>query len=218
MSTIKFPLLFINGDPLTAISHHINPLIRYESQSILFTLFHYHSVLSLLLLYRQVLFTFCDIIIIFADNYSEINSVLRMILNWVIMGNFSSLLASVQSHILIVISDVSNTALTYNVLKIKALCHSLHQLDSQSHINAFSSILLLSLFPARFLSDAQHQHIRNVFNEEMNKIRASRVQYCVLFSATHLSSFFHHTLASITWNSALIFDFVKMSCCWNSMS
>ena len=197
-SIIKFPPSFINKDPLTAVLCCINLLIKHESQSILFILFCHHSMLSLLLLYRQVLFTFCDIITIFTDNYSEINPVLRMISDWVIMGNFSSLPAPVQSHILIVVSDISNTTPTYNVLKIKTLHHSLHQLNPQSHINTFSLILLLSLSLTRFLSDAQHQHIRNVLDKKMNKIRALKAQYCALFSAIHLFLFFHHALISIT--------------------
>ena len=217
MLIMKFLLLFINRDPLIIVPHCINLLIKHESQLILFTLLCHHSVLSLLLLYKQVLFTFCDIITIFADDYSGIDPVLRMISDWVIMGNFSSLPALVQSCILIIASDVSDTASTYDVLEIKALHHGLHQLNPQSHINAFSSILLLSLFQAKFLFGAQHQHIRNVLNKEMNKIRASKTQYYALFSATHLFSFFHYTLVSITWDSASIFDFVKTSCCWNPM-
>ena len=194
---MEFLLLFADRDPLAAVPCHIDPLIRYESQLILFTLPCHHSVLPLLLLYEQVLFTFCDTITIFVDNYGGIDPVLRMILDWVIMGNFSSLLAPVWSHILIVTSDASDTALTYNVLEIKALHHSLHQLDPQLHTNAFSSILLLSLSLARFLFDAQHQRIRSVLGEEMDKIRALRVQYCAFFLMMHLSLFFHHTLVSI---------------------
>ena len=212
---MKFPLLFANGDSLAAVLCCINLLIRHKFQLILFTLPCHHPVLSLLLLYRQVLFTFCDIITIFVNNYSGINPMLRMILDWVIIGNFSSLPAPVQPHILIVVSDASNTAFMYNVLKIKALCHGLHQLDPQSCINAFSSILLLSLSLARFSSGAQHQHIRSVLEEEMDKIRVLRVQYCALFLVMHLSSFFHHILASIAQDGIWIFDFVKMSCCWN---
>ena len=214
---MKFPLLFANRDPLAAVSHCINLLIRHESQSISFTLPCHHPVLSLLLLYRWVLFTFCDTIIIFTDNYSGINSVLRMISDWVIMSNFSSLLTLVWPCILIVMSDASDITLTYDVLEIKTLCHNLHQLNPQLCINTFSSILLLSLSPARFSSGAQHQHIRSVLEEEMNKIRALRAQYHTLFSATHFSSFFHHTLVSIAWDGTQIFDFVKTSCCWNLM-
>ena len=214
---MKFSLLFTDRDPLTAVPCCINPLIRHESQLILFTLPHHHSVLPLLLLYEQVLFTFCDIITIFINNYSGIDSVLRMILNWVIINNSSLLLALVWPHILIIISDASNTAPTYNMLEIETLHHNLHQFDPQLCINAFSSILLLSLSLARFLSGAQHQCIRSVLKEEMDKIRALRAQYCALFSVMHLSLFFHHALASIAWDGAWIFDFVKMSCCWNLM-
>lgn len=212
---MEFPLLFTDGDPLATVPRHIDPLIRHESQSIPFTLPCHHPVLPLLLLYRQVLFTFCDMITIFTDNYSGIDPVLRMISDWVIMGNSSSLPAPVRPHILIVASDASNTAPTYDVLEIKALRHGLHQLDPQSHINTFSSILLLSLSLARFSSGAQHQRIRSVLGEEMDKIRALRVQYCALFSAMHLSSFFHHALASIAQDGAQIFDFVETSRCWN---
>ena len=49
----------------------------------------------------------------------------------------------------------------------------------------------------------------------MNKIRALRVQYCALFLMIHFFSFFHHTLASIVQDDVWIFNFVKMSCCWN---
>ena len=128
-SVMEFPLLFADGDPLAAISCCINLLIGHESQSILFTLPCHHPVLPLLLLYGWVLFIFCDTITIFVDDYGEIDSVLRMILDWVIMGNFSSFLASVQLCILIIVSDVSDTASMYDVLEIKAFHHSLHQLD-----------------------------------------------------------------------------------------
>ena len=214
-SAMEFPLLFADGDPLAAVPRRIDPLIGHESQSIPFTLPRHHPVLPLLLLYGRVLFTFCDTITIFADDYGGIDPVLRMISDWVIMGNSSSLPAPVRPRILIVASDASDTAPTYDVLEIEALRHGLHQLDPQSRTNAFSSILLLSLSPARFSSGAQHQRIRSVLGEEMDKIRALRAQYRALFSATHLSSFFHHALASIARDGARIFDFVKTSRCWN---
>ena len=217
MLIIEFLFLFIDRDLLTAVPHHINLLIEHRSQLILFTLLYHYSMLSLLLLYRQILFIFCNTITIFADDYNEINPILRMISDWVIMGNSSSLSTLVWLCILIVVSNISDTTSTYNVLKIKTLYHSLHQLDPQSCINAFSSILLLSLSLTKFSSGAQHQHIRNVLDEEMNKIRALRAQYYALFLMMHLSLFFHYALVSIAWDSALIFDFVKMSCCWNLM-
>ena len=153
---IKFPLLFADEDSLVAISHCIDLLIEHEFQLISFTLLCHYLVLSLLLLYEWVLFTFCDMIIIFVNDYGKIDSVLRMILNWIIMSNFSSLLALVWLCILIIISDVSDITFMYDVLETKALCHNLHQLDSQSHINAFSLILLFFLFSVKFLSDVQH--------------------------------------------------------------
>ena len=81
MLIIKFSFLFADEDLLTVILYHINLLIKYEFQLILFTLFYHYPVLFLLLLYGQVLFTFCDMITIFVNDYSEIDPVLKMILD-----------------------------------------------------------------------------------------------------------------------------------------
>ena len=213
--TSDFPLLFAAGDPLAPVPRRVDPLTGHESQSIPFTISRHHQVLPLLLLYGRLLFTFCDTVTIFADDYGGTDAVLKMISDWVVMGNSSSLPAAVRPRILIVASDASDIAPTYDVLEIEGLRHGLHQLHPESRTHAFSSILLLSLSGNRFSSSAQHQRIKNVLDREVDKMRALRAQYRALFSATHLSSFFHHALASIARDGAQVFDFVKMSRCWN---
>ena len=160
-------------------------------------------------LHARLFCLFVDVVCIFADDFEDFDQVVQLLESWAAAGSASVHFNRVRPRVIIVRrKDEASPSSTYDILTMEGLQQGLHH-DSLKKF--FSSTKVLHLAAEQLSPLARFRRLKELLRREMDEMRNIRRSLGCLYSALHVSSFFHmavaHTASSLTER----FDFVLAS-------
>ncbi len=205
-----FPLLLLDSDPLSPIPHLLHSPTCHQ-EDVLPTNWprkREHSTIDTL--YGRLVFLFCDVICLFAEDFDGLPQVARLIQSWLRVRSASSLPGKVRPRVIIVAKEETDSV-THSFLDLEDLRLSLQQEDIVRRNEVFASITLMRLAGDQISPLARFRRLKEVILLEADRAREMRLEERVLFSAKHIQCFLRqaiqHTASSITEP----FDFIAHS-------
>ncbi|MCJ1235116.1 hypothetical protein MMC14_003080 [Varicellaria rhodocarpa] len=190
--------------PLTAEDSHISDTDSFHIQWADITTQHFSDVI-----YARLFCLFCDVICIFADDFSNFGQVVQLLESWAAAGSAAAHSHQVRPRVIIVRrGDKTSPSPTYDLLEMDSLQQGLHH---QSLRNFFSSIKVLHLAAEQMSPLARFRRLKELLWRENDEMRLLRQNLSCLFSAVHVSEFFHMAVAHTAASSNRPFDFIIAS-------
>lgn len=145
------------------------------------------------LLHVCLLCLFTNILFIFADNFADFNQVIQLLKSWAAADSASVQFNKAQSRVVIVrCREKFSSSLTYDLLHMKNLQQSLYY---RSLKEFFSSIKVLYLTAEQMTSLTHFWQLKELLQRELNEMYLIQQNIDCLYSAVHMSHFFHMTVA-----------------------
>ena len=121
-----YPVLFAESDPSATVASTLN-VSCYESESFPIRWANATTVHDIYdILYARILCPFSDVLCIFADDFSNFNSVVDRLKTWPVAGGGSSPIEQARPSVLIVKRGAeANASPIYNLLEIQDIQFSL---------------------------------------------------------------------------------------------
>ena len=160
-------------------------------------------------LHARLFCLFADVVCIFADDFTDFDQVIQLLVSWAAAGSASVHFNQIRPRVVIVRrGDEASPSPTYDLLKMEDLQQGLHQ---ASLMEFFSSIKVLHLAAEQISPLARFRRLKELLWREVDEMRLLRQGLGCLYSAVHICHFFHmavvHTAASLTQP----FDFITAS-------
>lgn len=159
---------------------------------------------------------FVDVLCIFADDFSNFESVVDRLKSWANIGRASDIFEKVRPKVIIIKSEAgSSSSTTYDLLESEDWHFNLCQ---QKFVDFFSSITVLHLADQQISPLARHRRLKELVQCQLDEMRHVRQAYGCLYSALHLNHFFKEALKHTARTIIEPFDFVLSSRLGNSIS
>ena len=205
-SLFRNPILFADSNPSIRIPARISPTPNTVSYPTVWPLSHDSSVYEIL--FGRLLFMFCDVICVFADDFPSLEKVAENLKNWAKVASASGTL--VPAKVIIVASSNCSSA-TYDQLQRDDF-QSILSNGNPDHLHeAFSSITFMHLANDQISPMARHRPLREQILRELDEVRHCRVYNRCLFSAVHLSAFFTLAVQHVAKSVREPYDFIRAS-------
>lgn len=205
-----FPLLLLDSDPLSPIPQLLHsPTCHHED--VLPTSWprkREHSTIDTL--YGRLIFLFCDVICLFAEDFDGLPQVAHLLRSWLRVRSASSLSKKVRPRVIIVAKEETNSV-THSFLDLEDLRLSLQQEDIVRRDEVFVSITLMRLAGTQISPLARFRRLKEVILKEADKARAVRLEERVLFSAKHIQCFLHRAIQHTALSVIEPFNFIAHS-------
>jgi hypothetical protein len=160
-------------------------------------------------IYFRLLSPFTDVFCFFADDVGKFKPIVQRLALWLDLGQPSTLPKSTRPKVLIVTErdDAHNN----NESDLKAFKRMLSNETTMDVSEQFSDIQVLGLASrSKNLSNkARHRELFERLLNFSDQVREARTAAKVLFSAHHLTAFFHHALKNV--NLPVPFNFISAS-------
>ncbi|OBT48514.1 hypothetical protein VE00_01410 [Pseudogymnoascus sp. WSF 3629] len=160
-------------------------------------------------IYFRLLSPFTDVFCFFADDVGKFKPIVQRLALWLDLGQPSTLPKSTRPKVLIVTErdDAHNN----NESDLKAFKRMLSNETTMDVSEQFSDIQILGLASrSKNLSNkARHRELFERLLNFSDQVREARITAEVLFSAHHLTAFFHHALRHV--NLPVPFNFISAS-------
>ena len=112
---------------------------------------------------------FTDVVCIFADDFTDFNQVIQLLVSWAAADSASMHFNQIWSRVVIIRrGDEASPSLIYDLLKMENLQQSLHQ---ASLMEFFSSIKVLHLTAEQISLLASFQQLKELLWREVDKMR-----------------------------------------------
>ncbi|KKZ60267.1 hypothetical protein EMCG_04994 [[Emmonsia] crescens] len=204
-----YPRIFADCDPTrravirTLSSPHL--CHRHESVPVQWpdsSLDPFHLILA------RLLFLFCDVICIFADDVGGLEAVRSLLTTWATIGSASTLPNATRPRI-IIITGKDNESITQALLDEDFFL--LEILNKTLFPSTFADISI-SRHPLDELSpDARYLDLHADIARELDLARVARKTHQVLFSATHMNAFYEDALRHVAADMFTPFNFIHSS-------
>jgi len=205
-----FPLLLLDSDPMLPIRQLIHsPACHHED--VLPTSWPSsweHSTIDTL--YGRLIFLFCDVICLFAEDFDGLPQVACLLQSWLRVRSASSLPGTVRPRVIIVAKEETDSV-THSFLDLEDLRLGLQQEDIVRRSEVFASITLMRLAETQISSLARFRRLKEVILKEADRARAVRLEERVLFSAKHIQCFLHRAVQHTALSVTEPFDFIAKS-------
>lgn len=159
------------------------------------------------IIHARFFFLFTDVICIFADNFINLDNVVKRLKSWTVADNISNVPKTVRSKIVIVLRE-NETNITFNILKTQDLRFNLHQQDL---IDFFSFIVIMYFVDHQIFLLIRHRRLKKVILRHVNEIRQLRQNAQSLYSATYFARFFRETTQHVSRNKISSFNFINVN-------
>ncbi|OBT56258.1 hypothetical protein VE04_05114 [Pseudogymnoascus sp. 24MN13] len=160
-------------------------------------------------IYFRLLSPFTDVFCFFADDIGKFKPIVQRLALWLDLGQPSTLPKSTRPKVLIVTErDVAHGNDESDLVAFKRMLSNETTIDFSEQ---FSDIQILGLASRKKNLSNKARH-RELFERLLNfsdQVREARITAEVLFSAHHLTAFFHHALRHI--NSPVPFNLISAS-------
>ncbi|KAK6815592.1 hypothetical protein RU639_008662 [Aspergillus parasiticus] len=157
------------------------------------------------IIFCRLYFLFCDVVCIFADDFSTQADVAEQLMTWIEIGGPKSLPEKIRPRLLIVISESS----PYN-----ELLDALH-LRSAELGECFSVVRLFRLAGDYLSPLARYQRLRDEVYRQREEVANAKNGHQMLFSAVHLMSFFEKAVQHTARTISQEFNFIAAARCDN---
>ncbi|KAJ6142224.1 hypothetical protein N7497_011323 [Penicillium chrysogenum] len=156
-------------------------------------------------LYSRLVFTFSDVICIFADDFQTLEAIMLRLIAWVEVQNASSLPSDTRPRLLIILSEDGkfSEARTEDYLASSNLGRQLS--------SSFSTFKIFQLAGKYLSPSTRYQRLHAEIRYHMEESRAIKSSLRCLFSATHLLHFFNSAVKHTAHNPGEVFDFIKVA-------
>jgi hypothetical protein len=160
-------------------------------------------------IYFRLLSPFTDVFCFFADDVGKFKPIVQRLALWLDLGQPSTLPKSTRPKVLIVTER--DDAHSNNESDLKAFKRMLSNETTMDVSEQFSDIQILGLASrSKNLSNkARHRELFERLLNFSDQVREARINAEVLFSAHHLTAFFHHALRHV--NLPVPFNFISAS-------
>ncbi|KAL2367582.1 hypothetical protein RJZ57_008055 [Blastomyces gilchristii] len=160
------------------------------------------------LILARLLFLFCDVICIFADDVGGLEAVRSLLMKWATIGSASNLPDTIRPRIIIV-TGKDNDSITQALLNEEFFL--LDIVNDPLFLSAFADISISRHPPGELSPDARYLDLHADIARELNLARSARKIHQVLFSATHMNAFYEDALRHVAANIFTPFDFIHSS-------
>ncbi|PYH40993.1 patatin-like phospholipase family protein [Aspergillus saccharolyticus JOP 1030-1] len=158
-------------------------------------------------LYARLVLLFTDIVCIFADDFPSLASIADFLVSCVKAGSASSLPKTVRPRIVVLVAgDPCDPASTAS--EAKEFYRKLHTPGADRLRSCFASVNLASFDP-RLPAVSQYERLRTYLKDQLNQIKATRLDNWSLFSAAHLCAYFQAAVKHTAGSIEQTFDFVQ---------
>ncbi|RAQ76853.1 hypothetical protein COH21_008696 [Aspergillus flavus] len=157
------------------------------------------------IIFSRLYFLFCDVVCMFADDFSTQADVAEQLMTWIEIGGPKSLPEKIRPRLLIVISESS----PYN-----ELLDALH-LRSVELGECFSVVRLFRLAGDYLSPLARYQRLRDEVYRQREEVANTKNGHQMLFSAVHLMSFFEKAVQHTARTISQEFNFIAAARCDN---
>lgn len=203
----EFPLLLAESDP--TVMH--TPLLETNQSC--------HEVQSHPLLWPQdaipkiynfilarLLFLFTDVICVFADDFPDLDSVLRQLQAWAVFGWATDLFKAIRPRVIVVKKgNQPSPSPLYDLLDREDLHFNFRQ---QELVCYFLSITVLHLADEQISSLARHRCLKELLQRQTEQTRHLRQTHGCLYSATHFTDLFTDAVRHTSCQFNKPFDFL----------
>lgn len=161
------------------------------------------------LLHVCLLCLFANILFVFADDFAEFDQVIQLLKSWAAADSTSVQFNKAHSRVVIVRCRLKfSSSLTYDLLHMKDLQWSLYH----RFLNEFfSSIKVLHLVAEQMTSLTHFWWLKELLWRELNEMHLIQQNIDCLYSAVHMSHFFHMTVAHTATSLSQSFNFMLFS-------
>lgn len=199
------PVLFADSNPLQIPLSEKSHVWCHETASYATTWHTTASRAVIDVLYSRLVFTFSDVICIFADDFQTLEAIMLRLIAWVEVQNASSLPSDTLPRLLIIFSEDGK----FSEAHIEDYLTSSNlgrQLSS-----SFSALKIFQLAGKYLSPSTRYQRLHAEIRYHMEESREIKSSLRCLFSASHLLHFFNSAVKHMAHNPAEAFDFIKIS-------
>jgi hypothetical protein len=156
-------------------------------------------------LYSRLVFTFSDVICIFADDFQTLEGIMLRLIAWVDIQSASSLPSDTRPRLLIILSEDGKFS-EARMEEYLASSGSRRQLSS-----SFSTLKIFQLAGKYLSPSTRYQRLHAEIRYHMEESRAIKSSLRCLFSATHLLHFSNSAVKHTAHNPGDEFNFIKVA-------
>lgn len=203
----EYPILFADSDVAFKIPIKTRDTTYHERFTYRLQWQHPPKLSYSDIIHTRLFFLFTDVICIFADNFANLDDVIKRLKSWAAAGTVSSSPSTVRPKVVIVIRGDEISA-TFNILQAQNLRFNLHQQDL---IEYFSSIIVLYLADEQISPLARHRRLKEVILRHVNEVRQLCQNAQSLYSAAHLARFICEAIQHLSCSRTSPFNFIHVS-------
>lgn len=207
-----YPILFADSNPASRPLPQAKTSLCHEVRSYGMSSRDYPTLFDFL--HARLFCIFSDVICIFAEDFSSLDSVVERLKAWAAVGSALHLSPQLRPRVVIVVKG-DDASPTYGLLQAQDLRFKLHQ---QLLIHFFSSITVLRLADAQISPLARYRRLKELLLRHADEMRQLRQAMHSLFSAIHLNRLFEEMVKQAAKGPHLPRNFIQISRQHNSIS
>ena len=159
------------------------------------------------LILMRILFQFCDVICIFADDIGGVEKTSLLLNTWATIGLSSGLPRHIRPRLIVVMGGANRPSVTQEVLEEDDLIFNICHPDNKSlFFSSFASITISRLPRNEAVTKNRYRQLSDDVAHELHEARVARDTSRLSFSAVHLNALFEDALRELAIDMLGAFD------------